>query len=149
MATIEELDPPNISSSYFDKFKVNLMEKWSNGTVGLVTSLLGVCMGKDRTDKSAKLANFNKSSTSLHIIHVLTDVINCLGLQAEVTQEISFFNSKRLIIVKWIEKLPTRHGEALIPYLKNPNETTTSQQARPAQPPLIGTQTDTLHARGD
>lgn len=40
-------------------------------------------------------------------------------------QEISFFNSKRLIIVKWIEKLASRHGEALIPYLQKPNDLTT------------------------
>ena len=40
-------------------------------------------------------------------------------------QEMSFFSAKRLIIVKWVEKLATRHGEALIPYLKNPNDSTT------------------------
>jgi len=40
-------------------------------------------------------------------------------------QEMSFFGGKRLIIVKWIEKLATRHGEALIPYLQNPNDSTT------------------------
>ena len=40
-------------------------------------------------------------------------------------QEVSFFISRRLIIVKWIEKLATRHGEALIPYLQKPNDSTT------------------------
>ena len=40
-------------------------------------------------------------------------------------QEISFFSARRLIIVKWIEKLAARQGEALIPYLQNPNEATT------------------------
>ena len=40
-------------------------------------------------------------------------------------QEISFFSARRLIIVKWIEKLATRHGEALVPYLQNPNDSTT------------------------
>ncbi|UCE62598.1 MAG: DNA polymerase III subunit delta [Nitrospirota bacterium] len=40
-------------------------------------------------------------------------------------QEISFFSSRRLIIVKWVEKLANRHGEALIPYLQNPNDSTT------------------------
>ena len=40
-------------------------------------------------------------------------------------QEVSFFSARRLIVVKWIEKLPTREGEALIPYLQNPMDTTT------------------------
>ena len=40
-------------------------------------------------------------------------------------QEVSFFSARRLIVVKWVEKLPTRDGEALIPYLQNPMDTTT------------------------
>ena len=40
-------------------------------------------------------------------------------------QEVSFFSARRIIVVKWIEKLPTREGEALIPYLQSPMETTT------------------------
>lgn len=40
-------------------------------------------------------------------------------------QEVSFFSTRRLIIIKWIEKLATRHGEGLIPYLQEPNDTTT------------------------
>lgn len=59
---------------------------------------------------------------------------NCEVLYADETdaseiltyaQEISFFSARRLIIVKWIEKLASRHGEALIPYLQKPNDTTT------------------------
>jgi DNA polymerase III delta subunit len=49
---------------------------------------------------------------------------NCDVLYADETdaaeiltyaQEISFFSAKRFILVKWVEKLATRHGEALIP----------------------------------
>ena len=39
-------------------------------------------------------------------------------------REISFFSSRRLIIVKWAEKLSSREGEALIPYFQDPSDTT-------------------------
>jgi len=39
-------------------------------------------------------------------------------------REVSFFTPKRLVIVKWADKLPTREGESLIPYIQNPVETT-------------------------
>lgn len=40
-------------------------------------------------------------------------------------EEVSFFAAKRMVIVKWADKLSARDGEALIPYLKRPNEATT------------------------
>lgn len=40
-------------------------------------------------------------------------------------REASLFSSGRLMIVKWAEKLPTKTGEALIPYFASPNESTT------------------------
>ncbi len=46
------------------------------------------------------------------------EVLSCV-------QEISFFSARRLVIITWAEKLPTREGEALIPYFEKPAETTT------------------------
>ncbi|GJL53817.1 MAG: hypothetical protein NPIRA02_09490 [Nitrospirales bacterium] len=42
-----------------------------------------------------------------------------------IVQEMSFFVARRLVILTWADKLPTREGEALIPYFKNPTDTTT------------------------
>lgn len=42
-----------------------------------------------------------------------------------IVQEMSFFVARRLVIMTWAEKLPTREGEALIPYFQNPTDTTT------------------------
>jgi len=42
-----------------------------------------------------------------------------------MAEEVSFFSSKRMICVKWAEKLSARDGEALIPYFQRPNESTT------------------------
>lgn len=42
-----------------------------------------------------------------------------------MAEEVSFFSSKRMILVKWAEKLSARDGEALIPYLQQPNASTT------------------------
>jgi len=40
-------------------------------------------------------------------------------------QEAPVFAARRLVVVKNAEKLPAREGETLLPYLKNPSETTT------------------------
>src|SRR5262249_22780493 len=40
-------------------------------------------------------------------------------------QEAPVFAARRLVVVKTAEKLPAREGEALLPYLKEPNESTT------------------------
>jgi len=42
-----------------------------------------------------------------------------------MAEEVSFFSSKRMILVTWAEKLSARDGEALIPYFQQPNESTT------------------------
>ncbi len=42
-----------------------------------------------------------------------------------IVQEMSFFVARRLVILTWAEKLPAREGEALIPYLQSPTDTTT------------------------
>jgi len=40
-------------------------------------------------------------------------------------QEAPVFAARRLVVVKTAEKLPAREGEALLPYLKEPNDSTT------------------------
>ena len=40
-------------------------------------------------------------------------------------QEAPVFSARRLVVVKTADKLPAREGEALLPYLKEPNESTT------------------------
>ena len=52
------------------------------------------------------------------------DETDALEVQA-IVQEVSFFVARRLVIMTWAEKLPTREGEALIPYFQNPTDTTT------------------------
>jgi DNA polymerase III subunit delta len=45
--------------------------------------------------------------------------------------EVAVFASRRLVIVKSVEKLSAKHAEALLPYLKAPNETSTVAFAAP------------------
>ena len=42
-----------------------------------------------------------------------------------IVQEMSFFVARRLVIMTWAEKLPTREGDRLMPYFQNPTDTTT------------------------
>jgi DNA polymerase-3 subunit delta len=42
-----------------------------------------------------------------------------------ISEEASFFSLKRLLIIKWADKLSARDGEALMPYFQAPNDTTT------------------------
>ena len=42
-----------------------------------------------------------------------------------IAQEMSFFSARRLVIMAWAEKLPTREGEALISYFQSPTDSTT------------------------
>lgn len=50
-----------------------------------------------------------------------TDASEILSL----AEEVSFFGARRMIMVKWAEKLSARDGEALIPYLQSPNPSAT------------------------
>ncbi len=43
----------------------------------------------------------------------------------ELAEEVSFFSSRRRVFVKWADKLSARDGEALIPYIQQPNKATT------------------------
>ncbi len=42
-----------------------------------------------------------------------------------LSEEVPFFSSRRVVLVKWADKLPAKQGEALIPYLQEPNSATT------------------------
>ena len=42
-----------------------------------------------------------------------------------IAEEVSFFSSHRLVLLKWADKLSAREGERLLPYLKAPNDSTT------------------------
>ena len=46
-------------------------------------------------------------------------------------EEVSFFSTHKLLIVKWADKLPARMGEALIPYFQDPNASPTLVFAAP------------------
>src|SRR5262249_54529206 len=47
------------------------------------------------------------------------------GEIAACASEIAVFASRRMVVVKAADKLPAREGEALLPYLQAPNDTTT------------------------
>lgn len=40
-------------------------------------------------------------------------------------QEVPFFSTHQVVLLKWADKLPTREGEALIPYFSAPSDSTT------------------------
>ena len=40
-------------------------------------------------------------------------------------QEVPFFSNHQMVLLKWADKLPTREGEALIPYFSAPSDSTT------------------------
>lgn len=63
-------------------------------------------------------------SQMFHVDVVYGDETDASEILA-ISEETSFFSLKRLLIIKWADKLSTRDGEALIPYFQAPNETTT------------------------
>ncbi|MDT7043315.1 DNA polymerase III subunit delta [Candidatus Nitronereus thalassa] len=42
-----------------------------------------------------------------------------------LVEEVPFFSTHRLVILKWADKLSAKHGEALIPYFHAPNDSST------------------------
>lgn len=66
----------------------------------------------------------NDSSQMFHVDVVYGDETDASEILA-ISEEASFFSLKRLLIIKWADKLSARDGEALIPYFQAPNETTT------------------------
>lgn len=90
---------------------------------------LYVLVGEEDLLRDTALAQLKQS-----ILGVEGDDFNCdlfYGDEAEGTQiascasEVAVFASRRLVIVKAADKLPARQAEALLPYLKDPNESTT------------------------
>ena len=52
------------------------------------------------------------------------DETNAQEILARV-QEVPFFSTHQVVLLKWADKLPTREGEALIPYFSAPSDSTT------------------------
>ncbi len=52
------------------------------------------------------------------------DETNAREILARV-QEVPFFSSHRVVLLKWADKLPAKEGEALIPYFSAPSDSTT------------------------
>ena len=52
------------------------------------------------------------------------DDTNAREILARV-QEVPFFSSHQVVLLKWADKLPAREGEALIPYFSAPSDSTT------------------------
>jgi DNA polymerase-3 subunit delta len=50
---------------------------------------------------------------------------------AACASEIPVFASRRMVVVKGVDKLPAREGDALLPYFEAPNETTTAAFVAP------------------
>jgi DNA polymerase-3 subunit delta len=66
----------------------------------------------------------NDSSQMFHVDVVYGDETDASEILA-ISEEASFFSLRRLLIIKWADKLSAKDGEALIPYFLAPNETTT------------------------
>ncbi|HBP90789.1 MAG TPA: DNA polymerase III subunit delta, partial [Nitrospiraceae bacterium] len=66
----------------------------------------------------------NDSSQMFHVDVLYGDETDASEILA-ISEEASFFSLRRLLIIKWADKLSARDGEALIPYFKTPHETTT------------------------
>ncbi|GJL69224.1 MAG: DNA polymerase III subunit delta [Nitrospirales bacterium] len=66
----------------------------------------------------------NDSSQMFHVDVVYGDETDASEILA-ISEETSFFSLRRLLIIKWADKLSARDGEALMPYFQAPNETTT------------------------
>lgn len=52
------------------------------------------------------------------------DETNAQEILARV-QEVPFFSSHQVVLLKWADKLPAREGEVLIPYFSEPSDSTT------------------------
>ncbi|HLZ33399.1 MAG TPA: DNA polymerase III subunit delta [Nitrospira sp.] len=90
---------------------------------------LYVLVGEEDLLRDAALAQLKRS-----ILGAEGDDFNCdlfYGDEAEGSQitacasEVAVFAARRLVIVKTADKLPARQCEVLLPYIKDPNESTT------------------------
>jgi protein-tyrosine phosphatase len=103
---VQQHAPANIENmqervlDYMEQFPLNLRDKEGN----LVKSMIAPSMGGKSANKEATLSNFNEASTFLHVIHLLQDVFQCLGLPSsvDIAQEVSMFSMRRnLVVVRW------------------------------------------------
>ena len=79
--------------------------------------------GNDRKESARE--NSSRESPSLFESDVVYgDETNASEI-LELAEEVSFFSSRRRVFVKWADKLSARDGEALIPYIQQPNKATT------------------------
>ena len=87
-------------------------------------SMLRVAGQEKNASKLSDPSAAHDSSQMFHVDVVYGDETDASEILA-ISEEASFFSSRRLLIIKWADKLSARDGEALIPYFQNPNETTT------------------------
>jgi len=87
-------------------------------------SILRVAGQEGSASESSGESNANDSSHMFHVDVVYGDETDASEILA-ISEEASFFSLRRLLVVKWADKLSARDGEALIPYFQTPNETTT------------------------
>jgi DNA polymerase III subunit delta len=81
--------------------------------------------GQDqRSPESEGESSAHDSSQMFHVEVVYGDDIDASEI-VSMAEEASFFSLRRLLIIKWADKLTARDGEALIPYFQAPHETTT------------------------
>ena len=112
-AVIQNLE--NKILNYMEQFSLNLKD----GNDKLVKSMIAVSLGENSTNKEAELSNFNKASVSLHVTHLLQDVLQCLHLSStvDVGQEISIFSMRPdVVVVRWQATI------ILVIEVKNPGE---------------------------
>ena len=87
-------------------------------------SMLRVAGQEKNASKLSDPSAAHDSSQMFHVDVVYGDETDASEILA-ISEEASFFSSRRLLIIKWADKISARDGEALIPYFQNPNETTT------------------------
>lgn len=78
---------------------------------------------RDLSESMGK-SSANEPSQMFHVDVVYGDETDASEILA-LSEEASFFSLRRVLVVKWADKLSARDGEALIPYFQTPNETTT------------------------
>jgi DNA polymerase-3 subunit delta len=80
--------------------------------------------GQEGNTRESSGERASDSSQMFHVDVVYGDETDASEILA-ISEEASFFSLRRLLIIKWADKLSTRDGEALMPYFQAPNETTT------------------------
>lgn len=87
-------------------------------------SILRAAGQEEDASTSSGHSTAHDSSQMFHVDVVYGDDTDASEILA-ISEESSFFSSRRLLIIKWADKLSARDGEALMPYFQAPNETTT------------------------